>query len=472
MNRGLSRFLSVLACGAAMLAPNLSSAATNLLANPGFEDTGGSYDGWFTFGSGVQISTAANDNIFQSGAAASKVFGEFTACPLEVFDVGGYGQLFTPTAGQEYTFSGSTFVADVDPMLGSDTCNSNRLIAKIVFFDAAVNGAEIQANELIIASSASPTEQWNPFTLSAVAPAGALRVESLILYLQPGCDTGAAFVDDLSFCEDTPTVPAGNLLANPSFDTGVTPAWSIFGNVFSEARSFGLRSAPGAAKLFSTFVTDAPSGMFQSFAASPGEQFELNAFSMTTCVEDPIYLANDNYATARIVFRDSIGDEIPVVGNEEILTDAASPLGNWTQTSVSATAPAGTVTVEAFILFISPTLMGGAVFVDDVYFGAPLATATPPTVLDARLEQNYPNPFNPSTQIQFNLSRDQQVELSVYDTAGRKVVTLLDENRGAGSHSITWNGRSQRDMPVATGVYRYVLRTESGQISRTMVLIK
>jgi hypothetical protein len=80
-----------------------ASAETNLLTNPGFEDGGGSYDGWtILFGTGPNISTPATDNIFRSGSAASKIFGEFSGCPIPNFDVGGYGQFFPPTAGQIY----------------------------------------------------------------------------------------------------------------------------------------------------------------------------------------------------------------------------------------------------------------------------------------------------------------------------------------------------------------------------------
>ena len=104
----------------ALLAP--AASAQNLLTNPGFEDNGGSYDGWFTFGNGPNISTAGTDNIFLSGTAAAKIFGEFTGCPFPAFDVGGFGQSFTPTAGKVYTFSGFSFVSSADTIPGEIVC--------------------------------------------------------------------------------------------------------------------------------------------------------------------------------------------------------------------------------------------------------------------------------------------------------------------------------------------------------------
>jgi hypothetical protein len=257
----------------------MPSHACNMLVNPGFENLGGSYDGWFTFGSGVELSLPAGDNIIRSGAAASKTFGTFEGCPgPPTFGVGGFGQAFTPTAGMIYELSGFAFVSSGDPMLGTDTCAENRMIAKIAFFNAASGGSEISVNEVVIGDGNSPVDQWNAFSLSAPAPAGALRVEALFLYFQPDCDTGSVFVDDASFCELPAPTPQANLLTNPSFDTDLS-GWSTFGNVFYDGRFWGLRTAPGGAKLFSTFAADEPSGVFQTFAATPGTHWGMRTRS-------------------------------------------------------------------------------------------------------------------------------------------------------------------------------------------------
>ena len=44
------------------------------------------------------------------------------------------------------------------------------------------------------------------------------------------------------------------------------------------------------------------------------------------------------------------------------------------------------------------------------------------------LYQNFPNPFNPITTISFDLPDESFVMLTVYDLAGKKVLTLKSEN--------------------------------------------
>jgi bacillopeptidase F (M6 metalloprotease family) len=83
------------------------------------------------------------------------------------------------------------------------------------------------------------------------------------------------------------------------------------------------------------------------------------------------------------------------------------------------------------------------------------------------LLQNRPNPFNPTTTIQFSLSKAGPASVVVYDVTGRKVVTLLDQQKGAGQHSITFNASG-----VASGVYFYRLRTPGFEQTRKMVILK
>lgn len=459
-----------IACIASAAQAPRAFAGGNLLANPDFEAGGGSYTGYFTFGSGVQLSTPATDNIFLNGTTAAKIYGGFAGCPgTGSFSVCGFGQTFTPTVGKIYEFTGNAFVSTADKMLGSVTCNSNRVLAKIAFFNAASGGTEIQSNEVVIADGNLPRDQWVPFSVSAPAPTGALRVEADILYLQPGCDTGSAFVDGLSFTATSPSSEP-NLLVNPSFASPLATGWTTFGNVLREVRSLGYRTLPGGVKMFSTFVAGSPSGMYQRFTTTPGTQWRLRASALNTCQDSPLNPGNDNFVTEKIVFRDAANVEL---GNsEEIIADASSKMGTWKDHAITGTAPAGTAAVEAYILFNSPSLLGGAIFIDDVLLQRADLAGVDPSPRASALEMGpaQPNPFHGATQLDFTLTHDEIVDAGVFDVVGRRVATLASARFAPGTHSLHWDGRTSDGSLAAAGVYRAVLRTASGRVSRSLVL--
>ncbi len=448
------------------------SFAQNLLTNPGFEDGGGSYNGWFTFGSGPNISTAADDNIMRTGVAASKLYGEFSLCDIggSAFDVGGYGQTFAPVVGNTYEFGGYSFMSIEDAIPGTNNCDFNRCVAKVVFFNAAVGGSEICGNEIVIGEWDTTTDEWIEFSVSAIAPAGALRMETLILFLQPGCDTGSVFIDD-TWLYEHPPVSEINILNNPSFDTNLS-GWETFGNIYYDNRNWALRTPTGCAKLFGTFTPDSDSGIFQMFGADPGSIWKMGSHALTTCREDPIEGTSDNLIIAKMTFHDV--DTLEIGAFETTILDASSPMGTWTDHELIGTAPEGTVYIKSYILFVSPSLLGGAGWVDDISLSQIGTTdAEPmPGAQGFTLRQNVPNPFNPTTRIDFELEKAGNVDLNVYDVSGRLVASLFSGHLGEGAHEVTWNGKTTNGTTAATGVYLYVLKTETGMASKRMVLLR
>lgn len=88
------------------------------------------------------------------------------------------------------------------------------------------------------------------------------------------------------------------------------------------------------------------------------------------------------------------------------------------------------------------------------------------------LLQNAPNPFNPKTTIAFSLPEPNDVRLEIYDVAGRRVTTLVNERLGAGEHRVEWNGVASTGDRVASGVYFYKLTSGEQNVSKKMVLLK
>jgi len=96
-----------------------------------------------------------------------------------------------------------------------------------------------------------------------------------------------------------------------------------------------------------------------------------------------------------------------------------------------------------------------------------IAKEAPPTAVAAdapsafAVAQSTPNPFNPTTTISFTIPEAGNVTVDVFNVAGQKVDTLVNDFMDAGSHSVVWDGSNR-----ASGVYFYTVT--SGEFTKTM----
>jgi hypothetical protein len=91
---------------------------------------------------------------------------------------------------------------------------------------------------------------------------------------------------------------------------------------------------------------------------------------------------------------------------------------------------------------------------------------------DFALGQNFPNPFNPETEISYELPRQSQVVLTVFNLIGQKVNTLVNSKAMPGRHTIRWHGTDDAGRRLSSGVYLYRLEAEDRIFVRKMVLLQ
>ncbi len=88
------------------------------------------------------------------------------------------------------------------------------------------------------------------------------------------------------------------------------------------------------------------------------------------------------------------------------------------------------------------------------------------------LEQNYPNPFNPSTTLSFVIGQPSFVSLKIFDVLGNEIVTLVNEEKPAGSYEVEFNGYSGNGMNLTSGVYFYKLQAGNFVETKKMILLR
>lgn len=114
--------------------------------------------------------------------------------------------------------------------------------------------------------------------------------------------------------------------------------------------------------------------------------------------------------------------------------------------------------VDGFTVLMDKVQMLGTVGIN------PIGTNLPKNYA---LGQNYPNPFNPTTKIKFDLPRNSQVRLEVYNNLGQLVKLLYDGYTKAGYYETQFDGSG-----LSSGMYYYRLSTPEYVETKKMILVK
>lgn len=200
----------------------------------------------------------------------------------------------------------------------------------------------------------------------------------------------------------------------------------------------------------------------------------------------PLVLQNGN----QLIVSLSIASKTPLVGDSLFLYYRSTPSGPFARVrlnpatqlnSYSATIPAPTDGAYPQAYFsardntgrvrTSPYNAPDSLFVlqpDSVI-------VVPPAPIPDRfvLYPNYPNPFNAGTVIRFDAPEATDVELAIYNVLGKKVRTLFNGRCMQGVNRFVWNdGRSDDNVPIASGIYFYRLSTPAGTLTSKLAYIR
>jgi hypothetical protein len=85
---------------------------------------------------------------------------------------------------------------------------------------------------------------------------------------------------------------------------------------------------------------------------------------------------------------------------------------------------------------------------------------------------SYPNPFTEETSIQYQLAKESEVTLEIYNSLGQRLNTLCHEKQPPGSYSASWEGKDSNGRSVSTGIYFYRLEIDDFVVVNEIVLLR
>ncbi len=84
----------------------------------------------------------------------------------------------------------------------------------------------------------------------------------------------------------------------------------------------------------------------------------------------------------------------------------------------------------------------------------------------------YPNPFNQQCTFRVELQKTGDVELNIYDVAGRLVQNIFRGEVAAGIHTLTWNGKNENGVDACSGMYFYRIQTGQKMTAGKLLLAR
>jgi len=339
-----------------------TTQAQNVLLNPGFDTLGGGSPGnqfasWTDFNN-----VAVNTTQARSAPNAAKAYGNFNGVP---YNASGYYQEKPVTAGSAWKASVYAYNSSADPMTGLNFAAMN-----LVWFDAS--NVQISTDSLRVADASTSADSWHLQELTAVAPAGAVKVQYVLLHLQAtDADTGSVTFDDASLA---PTTVPSNKLLNPSFESlgGGSPGnkflnWTDFNNTFVQNQD--PRTGVNAAKSFGNWAGPYnASGLFQETTTTPGQVWNASVWVRNRS-DDPIQ--GLNFAVMNIEWYNASNSQISY--DTSNIADVNTPQDTWLLRTATFTAPAGAVKARYVLLHLQESTDGGSVQFDDASLSTPTA---------------------------------------------------------------------------------------------------
>jgi len=82
-----------------------------------------------------------------------------------------------------------------------------------------------------------------------------------------------------------------------------------------------------------------------------------------------------------------------------------------------------------------------------------------------------PNPFFHEIQIEYALSKESTVNISIYNMLGQRVKELHSGKQSAGNHNLQWDGTDKKGVKIPSGIYFLRVQTDGREVIRKLVFM-
>jgi len=83
-----------------------------------------------------------------------------------------------------------------------------------------------------------------------------------------------------------------------------------------------------------------------------------------------------------------------------------------------------------------------------------------------------PNPFTTKTTIRYELVREIDLRISVFNMLGQKVRNLHSGKQSSGIHSVSWDGTGNTGEKLSSGIYFLKIEAEEKEASRKVMFVR
>jgi hypothetical protein len=397
------------------------ASAQNLLENPGFEDgvQGWGAPGWIGFGNVYTEHINPGAGFYpRTGVNLMSMFGNWSW----PWNVSGMFQEFPTMPGETWEMSCYSRHSWADPMGGVGLPFDNWAVMKIAWFDAG--GAEIGGVETTILDGTYPTDEWFFNEIAAVAPAGAVKLQALLLYIQPDVDGGACHVDDVELLN---TTPIAEVDLDP--DTLNKKSKGNYATCYIEAPEG-----------YDVTEIDVSTLMLEGVIPAQLSPTEIGDYDMDGTPDLMV-----KFLRSALIAVCSDDGESLWLGEGEMPFDHG----------------------EEFELTVSGQFVTGEFFKgsDVIRVINPGDGSDDAVVLDV-----FFTPETGTARINYELPADGAVNMRVFDAAGRLVKTLVGTQKPAGAHEIVWDRSTNNGTRAGAGVY-FIKLEQGGRTSLGKLLL-